>query len=85
MCLTESGAHHLVLKPRRRSRLREFTALTAADALSFEDGLKVRSRRGRYMQEACEATQGSMAAGMGLDEAATRTICEEAGVALAQS
>lgn len=63
--------------------LGEFTALSAAGVFSFEDGLKLVRQRGRYMQEACEATQGSMAAVIGLDEAATRAVCHEAGVVLA--
>jgi [acyl-carrier-protein] S-malonyltransferase len=63
--------------------LGEFTALAAAGALSFEDGLKVVRQRGRFMQEACEATRGGMAAVIGLDEAATRDVCAEAGVVLA--
>lgn len=63
--------------------LGEFTALTAAGAMSFEDGLRVVRQRGRFMQEACEATQGGMAAIIGLDEAPTREVCAEAGVVLA--
>ena len=63
--------------------LGEFTALTAAGALSFEDGLRVVRQRGRFMQEACAATQGGMAAIIGLNEAATREVCAEAGVVLA--
>src|SRR5438876_6412912 len=63
--------------------LGEFTALTAANALSFEDGLKVVCQRGRFMQEACEATRGGMAAVIGLDEAPTREVCVAAGVELA--
>ena len=63
--------------------LGEFTALTAAGAMSFEDGLKVVRQRGRFMQEACAATQGGMAAIIGLGEAATREVCAETGVALA--
>ena len=63
--------------------LGEFTALTAAGAMSFEDGLKVVRQRGRFMQEACAATQGGMAAIIGLGEAATREVCAEAGVVLA--
>jgi [acyl-carrier-protein] S-malonyltransferase len=63
--------------------LGEFTALTAAGAMSFEDGLRVVRRRGRFMQEACEATRGGMAAVIGLDEAPTREVCAEAGVVLA--
>lgn len=63
--------------------LGEFTALSAAGVFAFEDGLKLVRQRGRYMQEACEATQGSMAAVIGLDEAAMRAVCHEAGVVLA--
>jgi len=63
--------------------LGEFTALTAAGAMSFEDGLRVVRQRGRFMQEACEATQGGMAAIIGLEEAATRQVCAETGVELA--
>jgi [acyl-carrier-protein] S-malonyltransferase len=63
--------------------LGEFTALTAAGALSFDDCLKVLRARGRSMQEACEATRGSMAAIIGLDEAPTREVCAQAGVELA--
>lgn len=41
--------------------LGEFTALAAADAIGFEDGLRVVRRRGELMQEACEASSGGMA------------------------
>ena len=63
--------------------LGEFTALTAAGVMNFEEGLKVVRQRGRFMQEACAATQGGMAAIIGLGEAATREVCAEAGVVLA--
>ena len=63
--------------------LGEFTALTAAGAMSFEDGLRVVRQRGKFMQEACDATQGGMAAVIGLDEASTRAACAEAGVVMA--
>jgi [acyl-carrier-protein] S-malonyltransferase len=63
--------------------LGEFTALTAAGAMSFEDGLRVVRQRGRFMQEACDATMGGMAAVIGLDEAPTREVCKEAFVTLA--
>ncbi len=63
--------------------LGEFTALTAAGAMSFEDGLRVVRQSGKFMQEACEATQGGMAAVIGLEEALTREVCAEAGVTLA--
>ena len=63
--------------------LGEFTALTAAGVMSFEDGLRVVRQRGKFMQEACEATQGGMAAIIGLDEARTREVCAESGAELA--
>lgn len=63
--------------------LGEFTALTAAGAMSFEEGLRVVRLRGRAMQEACNATRGGMAAVIGLDVAATREVCAAAGVVVA--
>ena len=63
--------------------LGEFTALTAAGAMSFEDGLRVVRQRGKFMQEACDVTKGGMAAIIGLDESPTREVCAEAGVVLA--
>lgn len=63
--------------------LGEFTALTAGGAMSFEDGLRVVRQRGRFMQEACDATRGGMAAVIGLDEAPTREVCAETFVTLA--
>ena len=63
--------------------LGEFTALTAAGVMNFEDGLRVVRQRGRFMQEACEVTKGGMAAIIGLDEAPTREVCAETGVELA--
>ena len=63
--------------------LGEFTALTAAGAIGFEDGLRVVRQRGRFMQEACDATRGGMAAILGLGEDLTREVCARAGVALA--
>ena len=63
--------------------LGEFTALAAAGVVTFEDGLHVVRQRGRFMQEACDATSGGMAAIIGLDEAATRDVCAATGVELA--
>src|SRR6266404_700757 len=63
--------------------LGEFTALAAAGSMSFENGLQVGRQRGRFMQDACEATQGGMAAIIGLEETATREVCAQAGVVLA--
>src|SRR5271156_4204458 len=63
--------------------LGEFTALTAANAMGFEDVLRVVRQRGKFMQEACDATEGGMAAVIGLDEMPTREVCAQAGVTLA--
>jgi [acyl-carrier-protein] S-malonyltransferase len=63
--------------------LGEFTALAAAGVMSFEDALKTVRARGRFMQEACEVTRGTMAAIIGLDEAPTREVCEQSGAELA--
>ncbi|MEI9959741.1 MAG: ACP S-malonyltransferase [Limisphaerales bacterium] len=63
--------------------LGEFTALTAAGAMNFEDGLRVVRQRGKFMQEACDVTKGGMAAIIGLEETPTREVCAEVGVVLA--
>jgi len=63
--------------------LGEFTALAAAEVFTFEDGLRLVRQRGLAMQAACAQTQGAMAAIIGLEEAPTREVCAEAGVALA--
>lgn len=63
--------------------LGEFTALAAAGVMRFEEGLRVVRQRGQFMQQACEATRGGMAAIIGLDEAPTREVCAGAGVELA--
>ncbi len=63
--------------------LGEFTALAAAGVMTFDDAIRVVQQRGRFMQEACDATKGGMAAIIGLDEAATREVCAQAGVELA--
>lgn len=58
--------------------LGEFTALSAADALSFEDGLKLVRERGRLMKEAGKSHPGGMAALLGIDLEEATQICEEA-------
>jgi [acyl-carrier-protein] S-malonyltransferase len=63
--------------------LGELTALTSAGVFEFGDGLKIARQRGRFMQEACEATRGSMAAVLGLGVEATRAVCAEADVEIA--
>lgn len=57
--------------------LGEFSALTAAGALSFEDGLTLVSRRATAMQKACEMTPSTMAAILGLENEIVEKVCEE--------
>lgn len=55
--------------------LGEFTALAAADALNFEDGLRLVRERGRLMKDAGERSPGAMAALLGLDADSVRVFC----------
>ena len=55
--------------------LGEFSALCAAGALSFEDGVKLVRERGRLMKLAGERAPGSMAAVLGLDAQTLREVC----------
>lgn len=57
--------------------LGEFSALTAAGALSFEDGLKLVYKRALAMQKACEAQQSTMAAILALSDEEVERICAE--------
>ena len=58
--------------------LGEYSALAAAGALSFEDGLRVVRRRGELMAEAGERRPGAMAAIMGADDEDVEAGCEAA-------
>ena len=57
--------------------LGEFSALVAAGALSFEDGLKLVYARAMAMQKACEAQPSTMAAIIGLGDEQVEAICDE--------
>lgn len=57
--------------------LGEFSALVAAGALSFEDGLKLVYQRALAMQKACEARPSTMAAVLGLPDEKIEEICAE--------
>ena len=57
--------------------LGEFSALTAADALSFEDGLALVSKRAYAMQKACELRPSTMAAIIGLPDETVENVCNE--------
>jgi [acyl-carrier-protein] S-malonyltransferase len=55
--------------------LGEFSALVAAGALSFEDGLKLVFQRAQAMQKACEAKPSTMAAILGLPDETIESVC----------
>ncbi|HNY03473.1 MAG TPA: ACP S-malonyltransferase [Bacteroidales bacterium] len=55
--------------------LGEFSALVAAKALSFEDGLRLVSARAQAMQKACEQEPSTMAAILGLEDEKVEEIC----------
>ena len=55
--------------------LGEFSALVANKVLSFEDGLRLVSKRAMAMQKACEIQPGTMAAVLGLDDRVIEDVC----------
>ena len=57
--------------------LGEFSALVASNAISFEDGLKLVSIRANAMQKACQDTNGTMAAILGLSDEIIESSCSE--------
>ena len=71
LCLGEEFAPNMVAG----HSLGEFSALTAAGALSFEDGLKLVYARAMAMQKACEAAPSTMAAIVGLPDEKVEEIC----------
>lgn len=73
LCMGEDFAPDMVAG----HSLGEFSALVAAGALSFEDGLKLVYARAMAMQKACEAAPSTMAAIVGLDDATIENVCAE--------
>jgi len=63
--------------------LGEFTAHAAAGTFDFATGLKLVAQRGQFMQEACEATHGGMAAMIGADENVVRDLAAQTDVDVA--
>jgi [acyl-carrier-protein] S-malonyltransferase len=59
--------------------LGEFSALVAADALSFQDGLQLVYARALAMQKACELQESTMAAILGLEDEVVEKICAQTG------
>ncbi|MEE1308817.1 MAG: ACP S-malonyltransferase [Bacteroidaceae bacterium] len=77
MCLGEAFKPDMV----GGHSLGEFSALVAAGALSFEDGLRLVHARALAMQRACEAAPGTMAAVLNLSDETIEQICEEVSAA----
>lgn len=73
LCMGEDVAPDMVAG----HSLGEFSALVAAGALNFEDGLKLVYARAMAMQKACEAAPSTMAAIVGLDDATIENVCTE--------
>lgn len=73
VCLGEDFAPAMVAG----HSLGELSALVAAGAISFEDGVRLVSARALAMQKACEATPGTMAAVIGLPDEKIEEICAE--------
>jgi len=70
--------HHLDASAAAGHSLGEYTALVAAGAMGFEDGLRLVRLRGELMQEAGETRKGTMAAIVGLPVADLEDVCREA-------
>jgi len=62
--------------------LGEYAALIVSGACSFADGLRLVRKRGQLMQEACEESEGTMAAVLGLEVENLEKICTDAGAHL---
>jgi [acyl-carrier-protein] S-malonyltransferase len=63
--------------------LGEWTAHAAAETFDFATGLKLVEQRGRFMEAACDATAGAMAAMIGADETAVRALAGDTDVDVA--
>ena len=79
------GQKGLTLKPAAAAGLSlgEYTALAAAGAISYEDGLRLVQLRGQAMEEAARQLPGTMASVLGLDLEVLEPICIEAGAQVA--
>ena len=83
-CLRASGINGTV-KPVfvAGHSLGEYTALVAANALGFEDAVRLVRERGRLMHEVGKVKPGGMAAIIGLDEESVEEVCMETGAQMA--
>ena len=74
---------HLTFDAAAGLSLGEFTAHAAAGTFDFETGLRLVDQRSRFMQEACEATEGGMAAIIGAEEQGVRDLAAAADIDVA--
>ena len=79
----EVGAESLPVAATAGLSLGEFTAHAAAGTFDFAAGLRLVEARGRFMEEACHATTGAMAALIGADENSVRDLAAETDVDIA--
>ena len=75
--LSEVMEDHFIPEMVAGHSLGEFSALVAAAVLSYEDGLNLVKERALAMQQACDQTQGTMAAILGLDDGIVESVCDE--------
>lgn len=88
---TVSYVSHMMLQKRRKTEfaaaaglsLGEWGALCIAGVLDFESTLKVLEARGKFMQEACEATPSGMIAIIGAGDEDIKEICDRSGCTVA--
>ncbi len=74
---------HLTFQMAAGLSLGEWTALHVAGVLDFESALTVLEARGRFMQQACDEQAGGMISIMGASGEQLKTICDKAGVTVA--
>lgn len=78
----QAGAHTIVAAAGHS--LGEYSALVAADAISFEDAVRLVNKRGRYMQEAVPVGTGRMVAVLGKEVAELQAAIDASGVEVAE-
>ncbi len=83
LCLIKERLPELEIVAAAGLSLGEFTAHAAAATFSYEEGLRIVGKRGTFMEEACEATEGSMAALIGGEEGQVAALAEECDVDIA--
>ena len=82
---SELEAHSIPWNPSASAGLSlgEYTALAAAGAFSFADGLKLVRLRGQAMEQAAQAVPGTMASVLGLEQEPLEAICAQTGAQVA--